>query len=103
MTMNSIKLLVESFISSGDICVISKSYCPYCVKAINSLKSAGYSPLVLQLDGRADAEEIQDYCKELTGGRTVPRVFVKGRFIGGCDDTLKLLEDGSLSSFVETT
>ncbi|KAH8581624.1 glutaredoxin related [Cryptosporidium sp. chipmunk genotype I] len=99
--MSAIRLLVDSFISSGDICVISKSYCPYCIKTINNLKSAGYSPLVLQIDGRADTEEIQDYCKEITGGRTVPRVFIKGKFIGGCDDTLKLLEDGSLNTIVK--
>lgn len=94
------KSFVDSFIRSGKICLISKSYCPYCKKAIDGLKSAGYSPLVLQIDNRADAEEIQDYCKELTGGRTVPRVFVNGKFIGGCDDTLKLLRDGSFSEIV---
>lgn len=93
--MNSAKTIVETFINSGEICVISKSYCPYCTKIINSLNNAGYSPNVLQIEGREDAETIQDYCKELTGGRSVPRVFVNGKFVGGCDDTLKLLENGS--------
>lgn len=98
--MNATKSLVDSFINSGKICLISKSNCPYCTKAIDSLKNAGYSPLVLQIDSRVDSEEIQDYCKELTGGRTVPRVFVNGKFIGGCDDTLKQLQDGSFSEIV---
>lgn len=99
--MSSAKSLVESFINSGKICVISKSYCPYCMKAIDSLRNAGYSPSVFHIDGRTDSEEIQDYCKEITGGRTVPRVFINGKFIGGCDDTLKLLEDGSLENLVK--
>ncbi|KAJ1609317.1 glutaredoxin related protein [Cryptosporidium canis] len=96
--MSSAKQLVESFINSGKICLISKSDCTYCRKAIDSLKNAGYSPLVLQIDNRPDAEEIQDYCKELTGGRTVPKVFVNGKFVGGCDDTLRLLKDGSFEN-----
>ncbi|OII71826.1 glutaredoxin related protein [Cryptosporidium ubiquitum] len=101
MAMNTVESLVESFINSGGICVISKSYCPYCIKVINSLKGAGYSPSILNIDGRADAEEIQNYCGKLTGGRTVPRVFASGKFIGGCDDTVKLLENGSLQNFVK--
>lgn len=42
---------------------------------------------VVELDLRNDGEAIQDALLELTGGRSVPRVFIDGQFIGGGDDT----------------
>jgi glutaredoxin len=41
-----------------------------------------------QLDQRADGDAIQDALQQITGGRSVPRVFVDGTFIGGGDDTV---------------
>lgn len=40
--------------------------------------------------------QIQDALLVLTGGRSVPRVFVNGQFIGGGDDTAAKARDGSL-------
>ena len=42
---------------------------------------------LVELDTRDDGEAIQDALLELTGGRSVPRVFIDGQFIGGGDDT----------------
>jgi len=42
---------------------------------------------VVELDERDDGNAIQDYLGQLTGGRSVPRVFVGGKFIGGGDGT----------------
>ena len=39
--------------------------------------------LAPQLDGRADMDDIQDALKDITGARSVPRVFVGGQFVGG--------------------
>lgn len=65
----------------------------------------GYSPvaqavLCLQLDQRSDGDSLQDYLLELTGGRSVPRVFVDGQFIGGGDDTARLAANGELKSLL---
>ncbi|KAH7696431.1 glutaredoxin, partial [Aphelenchoides avenae] len=51
---------------------------------------------VVELDKRDDGNEIQDYLAQLTGGRTVPRVFINGQFIGGGDDTARAKSNGSL-------
>ena len=40
--------------------------------------------------------DIQDVLGEMTGARTVPRVFIKGEFIGGGSDVKNLLESGEL-------
>lgn len=41
-------------------------------------------------------DEIQDALAELTGARSVPRVFVGGQFIGGGDDTARKASNGEL-------
>ncbi len=43
--------------------------------------------LCMQLDQRDDGSAIQQYLQSVTGQRTVPQVFINGKFIGGGDDT----------------
>ena len=50
----------------------------------------------MELDQRPDCSEIQDYLLEVTGGRSVPRVFIDGEFIGGGDETEQLARSGKL-------
>jgi glutaredoxin len=42
---------------------------------------------VIELDQRPDGDAVQDALAGLTGGRSVPRVFIGGEFLGGNDDT----------------
>jgi glutaredoxin 3 len=58
-------------------------------------------PQVVELDERDDGNAIQDYLGQLTGGRSVPRVFVGGKFIGGGDDTVALHNKGELKKKLE--
>ncbi len=62
------------------------------------LGAAGF--ITIELDQREDGADIQDYMLELTGGRTVPRVFIDGAFIGGADDTAALDESGKLKNML---
>ncbi len=55
----------------------------------------------VQLDERQDGEAIQDYLNQLTGGRSVPRVFVGGKFIGGGDDTVSKQQSGELKKILQ--
>lgn len=43
-----------------------------------------------------DGSAIQDYLHTLTGARSVPRVFVGGKFIGGGSEVKDLQEKGKL-------
>jgi hypothetical protein len=38
---------------------------------------------VMELDKTPDGPAIQDIMLSMTGGRSVPRVFINGKFIGG--------------------
>lgn len=56
--------------------------------------------MVYELDARGDGDDIQDALRDITGGRSVPRVFVGGKFIGGGDDTAALARSGRLAELV---
>lgn len=44
--------------------------------------------------------EIQDELLAMTGSRSVPRVFIDGKCIGGGDETAALLTSGELKSML---
>lgn len=43
---------------------------------------------------------IHDKLKEVSGQRTVPNVYIRGKHIGGADDTIKLHEEGKLMKLI---
>lgn len=51
---------------------------------------------VIELDERDHGDLIQDVLQRITGGRSVPRVFIQGTFIGGGDDTERLHREGKI-------
>lgn len=55
----------------------------------------------IELDQRDDGEEIQAILGEITGARTVPRVFVNGECLGGGSDVKQLYETGKLQKYFE--
>lgn len=57
--------------------------------------------MCLQLDQVNEGDDIQDALLEKTGGRSVPRVFVGGKFIGGGDDTAAKAANGELERLLK--
>ncbi|CAO1360331.1 unnamed protein product [Diamesa hyperborea] len=91
---------VKSSLTKQKIVIFSKSYCPYCVMAKEQFQKLKASFLAIELEDRPDCKEIQDALGELTGERSVPRVFVDGKFIGGGTDVKKMYENGSLAKLI---
>nr|CCA27104.1 glutaredoxin putative [Albugo laibachii Nc14] len=76
--------------------VFSKTYCPYASQVKDLLNTLCINYETIELDKRDDGARIQEILTELTGQRTVPNVFLKGKHIGGCDDTLANHKAGKL-------
>ncbi|XP_044471158.1 glutaredoxin-C4-like [Mangifera indica] len=91
---------VKKTISSHDIVIFSKSYCPYCKRAKAVFKELNQVPHVIELNERADGSDIQDALLEIVGRRTVPQVFINGKHIGGSDDTVEAYESGKLAKLL---
>ena len=78
-----------------------RSWCPFCKSAKDALKEAGIEFKDVEVTDAQKAE-----LKALTGKTSVPQVFVKGQFIGGCNDgglggTVPLLKSGKLQEMLK--
>ncbi|XP_014679102.1 PREDICTED: glutaredoxin-1-like [Priapulus caudatus] len=91
-------------INGKKVVVFSKTFCPFCrmAKAILDkyrLSQDDYE--VIEIEKRNDVAAIQDYMLELTGARTVPRVFIGGKCIGGGQETTALEDSGQLREILQ--
>ncbi|KAL6903672.1 hypothetical protein ACP4OV_004485 [Aristida adscensionis] len=90
----------KEIVASAPVVVFSKSYCPYCVRVKELFKQLGASFKAIELDVESDGADLQNALKEWTGQRTVPNVFINGKHIGGCDDTVALNTQGKLANLL---
>ncbi|XP_062068372.1 glutaredoxin-1 [Lepus europaeus] len=90
---------VNSKIQPGKVVVFIKPTCPYCRKTEEILSKLPFKQGLLEfvdITATSDTSEIQDYLQQLTGARTVPRVFIGKDCIGGCSDLIAMQEKGEL-------
>jgi glutaredoxin 3 len=105
--MSAARAKVEDLVAKHKVMVFSKSFCPFCTKGKAALAQFVGVPSedvgVWELDSASSSEcaAIQDALAEITGGRSVPRVFVGGKFIGGGDDTAAKAASGELAKLLQ--
>ncbi|XP_065752330.1 glutaredoxin-1-like [Phocoena phocoena] len=90
---------VNSKIQPGKVVVFIIPTCPYCGRAQELLSKLSFKQELLEfvdITAHGDTYDIQDYLQQLTGARTVPRVFIGKECIGGCRDLVNTHEKGEL-------
>jgi len=73
-----------------DVTVFSRGGCPHCVRAKSALREAGIEFESLELNN----EYTDRTLRAVSGGTTVPQVFVNGELIGGADELETWLSAG---------
>ncbi|KAK6141513.1 hypothetical protein DH2020_024742 [Rehmannia glutinosa] len=92
---------VKKTIGENPVVVYSKTWCPYCSEVKSLFKRLGVEPFVIELDQAGpQGPQLQMSLETLTGQRTVPNVFIGGKHIGGCTDTVELHQNGELESLL---
>jgi glutaredoxin 3 len=76
-----------------------KSWCPYCDRARELLKSKGVA--VEEIDVESQPAQ-RDEMVRRSGRRTVPQIFIGSRHIGGCDDLHELDAAGELDPLLRS-
>ncbi|XP_023706269.1 glutaredoxin-like [Cryptotermes secundus] len=99
--LDKIRVVVKGLIDGDKIVIFSKTTCPYCRTAKSIFDGMNQRYTAVELDRRDDCNAIQTVLEEMTGARTVPRIFVGGECLGGCSDVKKLFESGKLAEIVE--
>ncbi|VDK21587.1 unnamed protein product [Taenia asiatica] len=77
-------------INNAAVLVFTKSFCPYCKKVMERFNNLKIPFGYLDLDLKKNGPDYQKMLQEITGRTTVPQVFFRGEFIGGCDDVMAI-------------
>ncbi|XP_051932717.1 glutaredoxin-1 [Hippocampus zosterae] len=96
---------VQAKIKGDKVVLFIKPTCSYCITAREVLLKYKFKPGHLEfvdISGRQDMNSMQDYFLELTGARTVPRVFIGEECVGGGSDVAELHKSGKLEGMLQS-
>ena len=80
------KRTVTDLLSSSDIVIFSKSYCPHCADAKRTARRLSRDMRILEVDLEDDSVNLQEIICSLTSMQTFPQVFYQQKLIGGNSD-----------------
>ncbi|RKO99980.1 hypothetical protein CXG81DRAFT_13795 [Caulochytrium protostelioides] len=100
--MSSPAKIVADLIKSSAIAMVGGTYCPYCLAMQSTLQSHHYQFAVLWTDKVDNGDAIKAYITETTGQRTVPHLWVHGKYVpGGNSEFQKLVKNGTFDKMVK--
>jgi len=97
------KAFIDGELGKHQVVVFSKSYCPYCAKTKSLFGQSEFKDIdvaTYELDQRGDGAAIQATLLDMSGQRTVPSVWVGGKFVGGNSETQAAYKSGELQSML---
>ncbi|AVP87068.1 glutaredoxin [Candidatus Phycorickettsia trachydisci] len=80
--------------STHKVIIFTKESCSYCTKAKNLLDSKKVDYKEIDIEGKEDLKRA--LVLKTNGSTTVPQIFIKGEYIGGCDSLYALDAKGQL-------
>ena len=95
---------IENIINNNDACLFMKGIpeapqCGFSMAVSNILK-------ILKVNYKAinvlENPEIRNEIKTFSDWPTIPQLYVKGEFVGGCDIVKEMFEKGELKSLLES-
>jgi|TARA_B110001452_G_scaffold200674_1_gene170699 monothiol glutaredoxin len=97
------KNLIQSHIDSNEICLFMKGtpdapQCGFSMAISNMLK-------ILEVKYKGvnvlESQSLREGIKEFSDWPTIPQVYIKGEFVGGCDIVKEMYENGELKKIFE--
>ena len=98
-----IKSKIEEMIKVNEVCLFMKGtpdapQCGFSMAVTNVLKHLNVKFKGVNVLG---SEALRQGIKDFSDWPTIPQLYVKGEFIGGCDIVKEMFEKGELKSFFE--
>lgn len=96
---NPLTAEVDKLVKANDVVIYMKGspefpMCGFSARAIAVLKAAGFEKPA-SFDVLSD-DDMWGALEEYTQWPTVPQIFIKGKFVGGCDILSEMYERGEL-------
>ncbi len=98
-----IKEKIENFINTNEVCLFMKGtadspQCGFSMAVSNVLKHLKVNFKDINV---LEDEDLRQGIKDFSDWPTIPQLYVKGKFIGGCDIVKEMFEKGELKSLLE--
>ena len=98
-----IKVEIENLINNNDVCLFMKGVpdapqCGFSMAVSNMLKILEVNYKVINV---LENQSLREGIKEFSDWPTIPQLYVKKEFIGGCDIVKEMYENGELKKFLE--
>ena len=98
------KSLIQNAINDNEVCLFMKGTpdapeCGFSMAVSNILKI-----LEVKFQGVdvLESQELRDGIKQFSDWPTIPQLYIKGEFIGGCDIVKEMFEKGELKNLLES-
>ena len=102
--MMEIKNKIESFINENDVCLFMKGtpeapQCGFSMAVANVLKHLNVNFKGINV---LDDETLRQGIKDFSDWPTIPQLYIKKEFIGGCDIVKEMFENGELKNLLKS-
>ena len=99
-----VKLEIENIIKKNDVCLFMKGIpdAPQCGFSMTVSKILQHLNVNFKGINVLENEEIRNGIKAYSDWPTIPQLYIKGEFVGGCDIVKELFEKGELKDLLKT-
>ena len=99
-----IKEKLKKIIDSNEVCLFMKGVpespqCGFSMTVSNILKNLNVNFKGINI---LEDDDIRNGIKEYSDWPTIPQLYIKGEFVGGCDIVKEIFENGELKKLLET-
>jgi monothiol glutaredoxin len=100
----AIKEVIQSTIDENDVVLFMKGTpnFPQCGFSGQLVQILSYLDVPYKAVNCLETNEIRQGIKDFSSWPTIPQVYVKGEFIGGCDIVREMFQTGELATFLST-
>jgi monothiol glutaredoxin len=103
MTLDEALKFIDSEVKSNDILVFMKGtpdfpMCGFSGRVVSIFEHLGRKVKGVNV---LEDEAIRQGIKNYSNWPTIPQIFIKGEFIGGCDITVEMAQNGDLQKLLE--
>ena len=96
------KNLIQSHIDTNEVCLFMKGtsdapQCGFSMAVSNMLKILEVSYKGINV---LDSQSLREGIKEFSDWPTIPQIYIKGEFVGGCDIVKEMYENGELKKIL---
>ena len=104
--MSDVQQRIDELVKGNEVVLFMKGsasfpMCGFSGRAVQILKACGVDPKQLKTVNVLDDAEIRQGIKEYSNWPTIPQLYVKGEFVGGCDIVREMHANGELEPTLE--